>query len=608
MKAVVTVIGRDAVGIIAAASGALSNRGVNILDITQSVFGNIFVSSSAENRIFFFEKWKVQWKKYKEYKRQAFEEGFEYSADFDIASFYDNIDHQILLQILGKYGVDGRLIELLCRCLSTWTSASNPSFDFQKSCGIPQGPVSSAFFAEVYLCELDRIMRRQTKIKYFRYADDINIMAKNENDCRRMIVFLDLLARDLSLTPQSEKIEVNQIFDIDEHIQNSTLRFSKIAKEYSRNAGVLSEATHKKLKRQFLSCFANPEKFNKTIIQFALFKLNEDDEIRDAIIKNIKLLELFYEGICYYFSRHYPNDPTFDEHVGKYLLGDTVLFQYNKSILFKSYDALPFSDDIFRANFSDEKTFWIVPYQMICWLMRCKREKLASVSYGGKNYYIQRLINKIRCREIAEDETALRVVVEALIADKSPLVSMQGLYLWNEYFLFEKPSVSSENGYSQRVLSGYSFDYFSYAMKELFDVSVPEEFIKQLSADIERYREAKEDIGFYKKYRDVDPSKALQNLNLLNNLIFDMLSETIGYSCSGEYGGRLPQMQERFPIAYAAFSHILTARNQKTDAHYKDKEGNVRVRINRIDFERIVSEANMQEAYSEIFAAYEVTP
>ena len=42
MRAVITVIGHDTVGIIAKTSAVLSRRNVNILDITQSVMGDIF--------------------------------------------------------------------------------------------------------------------------------------------------------------------------------------------------------------------------------------------------------------------------------------------------------------------------------------------------------------------------------------------------------------------------------------------------------------------------------------------------------------------------------------------------------------------------------------
>lgn len=42
MRAVITVIGRDAVGIIANTSAILSRSNINILDINQSVYTDIF--------------------------------------------------------------------------------------------------------------------------------------------------------------------------------------------------------------------------------------------------------------------------------------------------------------------------------------------------------------------------------------------------------------------------------------------------------------------------------------------------------------------------------------------------------------------------------------
>lgn len=42
MKAVVTVIGRDKVGIIAAVSGFLAEKAVNILDISQTIMADTF--------------------------------------------------------------------------------------------------------------------------------------------------------------------------------------------------------------------------------------------------------------------------------------------------------------------------------------------------------------------------------------------------------------------------------------------------------------------------------------------------------------------------------------------------------------------------------------
>ncbi|MBE6938567.1 MAG: ACT domain-containing protein [Ruminococcaceae bacterium] len=42
MRAVITVVGKDAVGIIAEVSNVMKNRGVNIIDISQSVLSDMF--------------------------------------------------------------------------------------------------------------------------------------------------------------------------------------------------------------------------------------------------------------------------------------------------------------------------------------------------------------------------------------------------------------------------------------------------------------------------------------------------------------------------------------------------------------------------------------
>ncbi len=43
MRAVITVTGKDTTGIIASVSGVLHTRNINILDINQSVMGDLFV-------------------------------------------------------------------------------------------------------------------------------------------------------------------------------------------------------------------------------------------------------------------------------------------------------------------------------------------------------------------------------------------------------------------------------------------------------------------------------------------------------------------------------------------------------------------------------------
>lgn len=567
-----------------------------------NTFGNLFIPTDAKNNIFFFEQWKTQWKKFNQNKKEAFEQGFKYSAEFDIASFYDTIDHGVLLAIMKEYEIGEELVTLLKKCLSKWTVSATANLRFVKSCGIPQGPACSAFFAEIYLLKLDEEMRKKEAIKYFRYADDINIMAKTKEKCQTMIVYLDLLAREIALIPQSEKIGVALIENIDRHINNLTAKFSTISREYKKNNETLKESSHRKLKEKFLDCF-EPDKFNKTIIKFALFKLNRDDEIKLAIIKNIDQMELFYQGIIYYFNKHYPNDPDFDNYILSYLLGDTVLFQYNKSLLFKSYEYLQYEDRIYYSNRKNIQKFWIVQYQMIGWLRRCDRMAVGIECYDGDNYFIRRRISYMKINTLP-DNASKREYLERMIDHENPMTSLHGLYLWNQELYFEPaPEATGKNNYAIKLLQGKSTDYFEHTMESFWNVSPSPRFLELLRSQQERYRSIKEELREFVSQKEINPSISLMALDLLHNALFDAIAIDKNYT-QGEYGQSVSQMNGQFPLAAAAFVSIHTTRNQKTFAHYKDHENKPRIRITQCEYNALLANTKLDEAYAEIFRHY----
>ena len=567
-----------------------------------NTFGNLFIPTDAPNNIFFFEQWKTQWKKFNQNKKEAFEQGFRYSAEFDIASFYDTIDHGVLLAIMTEYEIGDELVALLNKCLSKWTVSATANLRFVKSCGIPQGPACSAFFAEIYLLKLDDEMRNKDAIKYFRYADDINIMAKTKEQCQKMIVYLDLLAREIGLIPQSEKIVVTAIENIDRHINNLTAKFSSFTKEYKKNNESLKESTHRRLKEKFLACF-EPDKFNKTIIKFSLFKLNRDDEVKSAIIDNMDQMELFYQGVIYYFNKHYPNDHDFDQHILSYLLGDTVLFQYNKSLLFKNYAYLQYEDNIFSSNCRNVQKFWIVQYQMIGWLRRCNRAALGIECYDGENFFIRRRISYMKMQTLP-DNSSKRVYLEKMIDHENPMTSLHGLYLWNRELFFEPPpEAKGRNNYAIKLLLGKSNDYFEHTMKSFWSLTPSPRCLELLRSQQERYRVIKEELRYFISYKDINPSISLMSLDLLHHALFDAIACDKNYT-QGEFGQTVSQMNGHFPLTATSFDQIHKTRNRRTFAHYRDHEHKPRIRISQSEYNDLLARAKLEEAYAEIFRHY----
>ncbi|YAF96191.1 MAG: reverse transcriptase domain-containing protein [Nodularia sp. CChRGM 3473] len=164
------------------------------------IFGNIYNTSieNKNNRIFLFKPWKQQWKKFEEKTKNYYNQGYKFLADFDIASFFDTIDHYILKQILeDKFQIDHRLVSLLINLLESFTSDSYQK-TFRSKHGIPQGPIGSAILADLYLFHfVDLEMLKQKNIldiQYIRYVDDIRVFSKDKISAQKAIAYLDLLA------------------------------------------------------------------------------------------------------------------------------------------------------------------------------------------------------------------------------------------------------------------------------------------------------------------------------------------------------------------------------------------------------------------------------
>lgn len=82
--------------------------------------------------------------------------GTTWVIEGDITSFFDNIDHDILLNLISKKVDDGRVIELIRRFLKAGYM-ENCSFK-ESELGSPQGGVLSPLLANIYLNELDRFV------------------------------------------------------------------------------------------------------------------------------------------------------------------------------------------------------------------------------------------------------------------------------------------------------------------------------------------------------------------------------------------------------------------------------------------------------------------
>jgi len=116
-----------------------------------------------------------------EYVRQ----GKGYVVDIDLKSFFDEVNHDKLMELLGAYIEEKPLKSLIGNYLRA--PLQNADGTRQKRVkGTPQGGPLSPLLANIYLDPLDKELE-QRDLSFVRYADDIAIFVKSERSAERVL-------------------------------------------------------------------------------------------------------------------------------------------------------------------------------------------------------------------------------------------------------------------------------------------------------------------------------------------------------------------------------------------------------------------------------------
>ena len=107
----------------------------------------------------------------------------------DFRKYFDSIDHNILKVQLSRIFKDNRLLYLLYDIID--------SYEVTPSKGLPIGNLTSQYFANLYLTNLDHHMLEREKMKYyFRYMDDVVILGKSQDALKRAFDVYDSISGD----------------------------------------------------------------------------------------------------------------------------------------------------------------------------------------------------------------------------------------------------------------------------------------------------------------------------------------------------------------------------------------------------------------------------
>ena len=109
--------------------------------------------------------------------------GFQNIVDIDLKSFFDEVDHCILLQLIYRKVQ----CPLTLRLIRKWLRAPiliDGKLKKRRQ-GVPQGSPLSPLLSNIMLHELDKELKRQN-LRFVRYADDFSIYLKTKSTARKV--------------------------------------------------------------------------------------------------------------------------------------------------------------------------------------------------------------------------------------------------------------------------------------------------------------------------------------------------------------------------------------------------------------------------------------
>lgn len=175
-------------------------------------------------------------------RAQSFLRKNKYCLHADIKKYFFSIDHNILKKILLKKIEDNDVLWLINEIIDSANQLSGISV-YKKTKGLPIGNLTSQFFANLYLNELDFYVKFRLGSRYYlRYMDDFLLFSDDKGylkEARSLI--REFLANKLGLKMHEEK---SKVYDV-----NSGVKFLgfRLYKSHRRLASANSRRFNKRL-------------------------------------------------------------------------------------------------------------------------------------------------------------------------------------------------------------------------------------------------------------------------------------------------------------------------------------------------------------------------
>jgi RNA-directed DNA polymerase len=168
---------------------------------------------------------------------RAVRHGYEWVVDADISKFFDNVDHELLLERMNEQIADGSVLKLVRAFLKSGVLLEGGELE-PTELGTPQGGPLSPLLANIYLHPFDEAMVA-AGLGLVRYADDFVIFAKSSEGAGEALELARGVLQGLKLNLHPEKTRIAAIDEGFEflgyrYVRDSKGRVQKVVSSKSR--------------------------------------------------------------------------------------------------------------------------------------------------------------------------------------------------------------------------------------------------------------------------------------------------------------------------------------------------------------------------------------
>ena len=133
------------------------------------------------------------------------EDGYRITLDADIAGFFDNIPHKLIVDAVADEVADGNILNLIKKFLAAGV-LENGVFK-PTTIGTPQGGVVSPLLANIVLNKLDWRLA-EAGFRFVRYADDFVVVCKHRSQAEAALALVSEVMTELGLSLSAEKTKI----------------------------------------------------------------------------------------------------------------------------------------------------------------------------------------------------------------------------------------------------------------------------------------------------------------------------------------------------------------------------------------------------------------